>query len=112
MTALFNHRGVVQHQSELQYRQRSYILGDLDDATFKALNDGEGVNYLNGYCLDALEMLPCGSMKCGYPLPYENRRGAWAGHQSAIPRGLSLAEFQEQQDMISRLVSELIEEEP
>lgn len=77
-----NHRAVVEHWSAQQYRNRDYQWGEMDDATFDALNGGDNPAFMlfaTG-CLDALEVLPAGSM-----VPVPTRR---TGMPETFTRGV------------------------
>lgn len=96
-----NHLAVIEAESIRLYRLRSYILADLDDRHFEALNTDGHVIALNGYCLDALDDLPRGSMSTCM------RKTAI----DFITRGSTLAEQQEREALAERLIAEILAEE-
>lgn len=93
-----NHAGVIQHESEQVYRNRGYALAELDDRHFDALNAGAHVLCLNGYCLDAIDVLPAGSMIAGHHYP----------SQACVSRGVSLFEQQEMDAEMAHLLDEIL----
>jgi len=96
-----NHSAIIEAESVRLYQNRSYILSDLDERHFDALNADGHVIALNGYCLDALDDTPRGSMStcAGRPAMDFNSRG------------MSWAEHQERESLAERLVAEILAEE-
>jgi hypothetical protein len=95
------HASIVDQESKRLYRLRAYCLSDLDEAFFLELNSGDHASSLNGYCLDALEQSPRGSMStcCGQP------------SQDFVSRGRTHAERVEREALADRLISEILAEE-
>lgn len=96
-----NHAAIVANESLRLYRLRSYILSDLDDRHFEALNEGDHVVVLNGYCLDALDQTPRGSM---------SNCARWPS-MDFNTRGMSWAEHKEREALAERLIAEILAEE-
>jgi len=86
-----NHRAIIEAESMRLYRLRSYILGDLDERHFEALNTDGHITALNGYCLDALDDLPRGSMSTcmRYPAIDFITRGSTLANRRSATRWLS-----------------------
>ena len=119
-----NHTAHVIAEATLPYRNRSYVLHLIDERHFEALNqtpvyrDVHGtlheaapapVQALNGYCLDALDESPAGSMQATCeknPQPW--RRG---GRQTCTERGSTLAELQERATLLELLINEILTED-
>ncbi len=96
-----NHPGIIKFESERLYNNRNYVFSELDDRHFDALNQDGHVCALNGYCLDALEEMPGGSMSTVLKTP-------------AIlftVRGLSLKEIQDRNALAEQLIAEILAEE-
>jgi hypothetical protein len=96
-----NHKAIVEYESLRHYKHRNYVLGKLDQRYFDELNAEVHVFGLCGYCLDAMDDLPTGSMAASASLPAI----------SSMPRGLCLADHRDQQAFADRLVDELLAEE-
>lgn len=100
-----NHRSLVERESERQYRLRSNCARQrIDNNWFGLLNPDDYVSGLDGYCLDALDHVPCGGMAS---LP----RGFGLPTQVTIPRGLTLSEHQEQLRIVDELIDEILAED-
>lgn len=96
-----DHARVVQYESELPYKQRNYVLAKIDDRHFEALVEGSHDLALNGYCLDALELLPAGCMVQGWRHP----------RQLCVRRGTVPQELREREAAFAQLIAEIIEDE-
>ena len=94
------------------YRNRDFVLHYLDDRHFNALNamdvaDACTVHLATTGCLDALDLMPAGSM-------VSLRRGDAPGNfydQSQCVRGRTLAELQQREALAARLIDELLSQE-
>lgn len=96
-----NHPSIIEHESMRLYRNRSYILSDLDDRHFEALNTDGHVIGLNGYCIDALDDVPSGSM-------------TWIARWPAInfvDRESTFVEREVREALAKQLVAEILAEE-
>ena len=81
------------------YRNRDYVLSHLDDKVFDILNKGvDGSFLMTTGCLDALDVLPAGSMVSANNFYYDS---------SVINRGISAAEEKEINDFMMGLVDKL-----
>lgn len=107
-----NHKAICDHEAERAYRQRAYIMHELEDSHFDALNPDGHVFGLNGYCLDALDYIPGGGMEADTPGPVFYARG-WEkrGRQIECVRGVSLSEIREREALAERLIGEILAEE-
>lgn len=107
-----NHQGIVAFESDSRLQHSRYILHRLDDSHFNALNPGGHVLGLNGYCLDAPDEMPAGSMLAMASSDAERRRGRHAerGTQSLVIRGIGAAEIERQRKRIDELIDELLTE--
>jgi hypothetical protein len=93
------HAGIMlEHESARPYRNRGYVLTQLDLRHFVALNPGNQVSALNGYCLDALDEIPAGCMTQFVGRPA----------QHYVCRGISLAEQQERNALAKKLVADVL----
>mgnify|MGYP003345043247 CR=1 FL=1 len=83
------------------YANRNYMLRRLDAVQFAQMNqDGHTIG-LCGYCLDAPDDIPAGSMKSG---------GGWP-LQSNTVRGMTAAELDERNRLADELIAEILREE-
>lgn len=74
------------------YRNRDYVLSHLDDKVFDILNEGiDGSFLMTTGCLDALDVLPAGSMVSTGSMYYDSK---------VINRGISAAEEEEIENII------------
>lgn len=103
-----NHAAILEREGARLYRLRSYVLADIDDRWFDALNEVDHVDGLNGYCLDALDYVPCGAMMAGIPM---KRRPCLPGDQVVMPRGVSAAEYKQQCSLVDELIDEILAED-
>lgn len=95
------HLGMVEHESLRHYQHRAYILAALDDSHFDALNPGGRVLGLNGYCLDAVDYVPAGSMYVCAELPT----------QRTAERGTTAAQVAARKALAKRLIAEMLAEQ-
>lgn len=95
------HAAIVQAESERFYDRRRYIMWQLDDRHFEALNPGGLVLDLNGYCLDALEEVPAGCMTSCARMPTMH----------VNERGVSEAERRKRDEIAKRIVAEILAEQ-
>jgi hypothetical protein len=92
MTAKYNHQGALDYWALQPYKQRGYISSDLADEVFEALNDEAGtIDYLQGYCLDAIDVSPAGSC-----VDYFGKVGV----TSTVLRGVSAEEVRRQAECL------------
>lgn len=100
-----NHKAICQHEGERLYRLRAYMSHQLDNSVFEGLLNGGHDLGMQGYCLDALDEHPAGSMHADTsryrPTPYQ-------GH---TVRGLTLADLQAREALASELVAQILAEE-
>lgn len=84
------------------YRNRDYVLSQLDEAVFDLMNtDGGGSFLACSGCLDALDEIPAGSMKmCMGQLPLYDA--------SYVNRGISAAEQADIDDFMNNLVDDIL----
>ncbi len=110
-----NHAALTQAEGERLYEHRNYVLHLLDKRHFDALNktrlcrDSHGTLHeaapapvlaLNGYCLDALDDIPCGGMHSCARLPT----------QLSMPRGRTLDQHIRGKALARKLVAEILAE--
>lgn len=107
-----NHAAIVAFEGDSRLTHSRYILHQLDDAHFDALNPDGHVLGLNGYCLDAPDEMPAGSMLAMVSSDAERRRGRRGdrGTQSLVIRGIGAAEIERQRKLVDELVDELLHE--
>lgn len=107
-----NHAAIVEFESNLRLQHSRYILHRLDDSHFDALNPCGHVLGLNGYCLDAPDEMPAGSMLAMASTDAERRRGRRPerGTQSLVIRGIGAAEIERQRKLVDELIDELLTE--
>lgn len=104
-----NHKSIIQHESERVYKMRNYVSHLLDQRQFEDMNQDAHVIQLNGYCLDAIDELPSGSMGVmggksiyGFPArPVIN----------CVPRGVSLKEKETRDALARKIIEEILAEE-
>lgn len=96
-----NHKALIAHEAEIPYRRRSYVLWQLADEVFDALNEGNHTGASCGYSLDAIEEIPAGSMVS-------------IGGRPAIhympERGVTLAEHEANERLVDEMIAEMIAE--
>lgn len=104
-----NHKAIVEHECELIYNHRRYILHHIDDHYFEALNWNGHIDSLNGGSLDALDYLPQGCMLANDPQHYRiNRDGAVAGRQGQIERGVLWEDELARRATTNEIISEVL----
>ena len=96
-----NHNAIIQHESELEYRRRNYVLHLVDDLHFSSLNHDDHVLGLNGYCLDAPSEIPAGCMEKGFSRPL----------MQSVERGVTLAEKAVREGEAGRIIAEILAED-
>jgi len=96
-----NHASIIEHEAERPYRNRSNIMHKLDTLHFHHLNTGDHVLTLNGYCLDAIDEIPSGSMRPMFERP----------SQAYMVRGFDAAEILAREVLAEKLIAELLAEE-
>ena len=96
-----NHTAIIEHESGLEYRRRSYVLHLLDDLHFSILNHGDHVLGINGYCLDAPRSIPAGGTEKGFSRP----------SMQSVERGLTLADKKVREHEAGRIIAEILAEE-
>lgn len=100
-----NHQAIIQHEGERLYRLRAYVSHQLEESVFLGLLDGGHDMGLQGYCLDALDEHPAGSMHADTsryrPTPYQ-------GH---TVRALTWQDLQEREALACELVAQILAEE-
>lgn len=114
-----NHKAIVQAESERPYSNRNYVLHELDERHFTALNQSPAkqnehghwvelapaaVIFINGYCLDALDESPAGAMQRGMP-------GSRRGFQLYTVRGLTLQDLEDRAELAEKLIAEILAEQ-
>jgi hypothetical protein len=104
-----NHASIIKHEAERAYRQRAYVLADIDQRHFDALNHDDHVLGLNGYCIDALDYMPAGGMQADTPVPvFHARSHGERGRQSECVRGMTISDIRERETLAARLIAEII----
>ena len=84
------------------YRNRDYVLSELDDTVFDLMNtDGGGSFLACSGCLDALDDIPAGSMKA-------MMGGSAFYDASYVTRGISAAEQAEIDAFMNSLVDDIL----
>ena len=101
LTRTMNHPSIITYESERPYSLRSYILGSLESAHADAACECAMLHGLNGYCLDALDEIPAGSM-----VPIFERPA-----QAYAVRGMTHAELMEREALAEQLIAEILAEE-
>lgn len=96
-----NHASIIALEGARLYGLRGYIISQMDEAYVDFACEDDMLQGLNGYCLDALGVIPAGSMEPIFRLPA----------QTLAVRGMTAAELAERDAMAEQLIAEILAED-